>query len=94
MMCNNVTQYMINTIPYCGKGTVPNNISVSNYYVERLVSSAKGLNCKITMDSWFTNISLAKKLLKDYKLTIIGTIKNTLLFLLSDQLPLSHIKQN
>jgi len=43
-MCDNSAKYMINTIPYCGKRTVPSNVSASNYFVEQLVSSVKGSN--------------------------------------------------
>jgi len=75
MMCDNSTKYMISAIPYCGKGTVPSNVSASNYFVEQFVSSVKGSNRNITTDNWFTNIPLTQKLLKDYKLTVIGTIK-------------------
>lgn len=75
MMCDNATKYIISAIPYCRKGTVPSNTPASNYFVEYLVSSVKGSNRNITMDNWFTNIPLAQKLLKNYKLKLIGTIK-------------------
>lgn len=75
MMCDNATKYMISALPYCGKGTVPTNEPAANYFVERLISSVKGSNRNITMNNWFTSVPLTQKLLADYKLTVIGTIK-------------------
>lgn len=43
--------------------------------VERLVSPISGSSRNITADNWFTSISLVKKLLPNYKLTCVGTIR-------------------
>lgn len=41
----------------------------------RLVEPIRGSNRNITMDNFFTSVELADKLLMDYKLTIIGTLR-------------------
>jgi hypothetical protein len=40
--------------------------------VERISISGSGRN--VTVDNWFTSVSLAMKLLKDHNLTLLGTI--------------------
>ncbi|KAL4143991.1 hypothetical protein QTP88_006236 [Uroleucon formosanum] len=75
MMCDNATKYVIDSIPYLGKGTVPNGQVAADFYVKNLVKSIKGSNCNLTMDNWFCNVPLIQSLLHDDKLTVIGTIK-------------------
>lgn len=74
MMCDNSTKYMIDAIPYLGKGTVPNGKPAAEFFVEELLKSIKGSNRNITFDNWFASIPLAKKML-EMKLTVIATIK-------------------
>jgi hypothetical protein len=75
MMCDNNTKYMLNALPYLGKGTVKGQMSVADFFVNELVEPIIGTNRNVTMDNWFTSVPLAEKLLKEKKLTVIGTIK-------------------
>jgi len=74
-MCDNSTKYVVNAIPYLGKGTVPGGQVAADFYVDKLVISIKSSNQNLTMDNWFCNVSLILSLLYDEKLTVIGTIK-------------------
>lgn len=47
----------------------------TNALVKRLIEPISGTNRNVTMDNWFTSVSLARELLKDHKLTIVGTIR-------------------
>ncbi|CAK1587987.1 unnamed protein product [Parnassius mnemosyne] len=47
----------------------------TNALVKRLIESITGTNRNVTIDNWFTSVSLARELLKDHKLTIAGTIR-------------------
>ncbi|UYV68512.1 hypothetical protein LAZ67_6000005 [Cordylochernes scorpioides] len=54
----------------------PYNVSNSpSDVVERLCEPIKGTGRNVTMDNWFTSYSLALKLLQQYRLTIVGTLK-------------------
>ncbi|XP_060879204.1 piggyBac transposable element-derived protein 4-like [Metopolophium dirhodum] len=75
MMCDNATKYVIDSIPYMGKGTVPNGQVAADFYVKNLVKSIKGSNRNLTMDNWFCNVPHIQSLLHDDKPTVIGTIK-------------------
>ncbi|XP_039286826.1 piggyBac transposable element-derived protein 4-like [Nilaparvata lugens] len=75
MICDNDTKYMFNAIPYLGKGSSPEGVVSTHYFVEKLVESLKGSHRNITMDNWFVSIPLFEKLLKEYGLSAIGTIK-------------------
>lgn len=75
MICDNSTKYItISVTLYWDEGTVSIKVPAPDYFVEHLVSSVKCSNRNITMN-WFTNFPLTQKLPKDYKLTVIGTIK-------------------
>lgn len=74
-MCDNLSKYVIDAEPYLGKGTVPNGIVAADYFVKKLVTSIKGSNRSVTMDNWFCNTPMVISLLKEEKLTVIGTIK-------------------
>lgn len=76
MMCDNSTKYMVNALPYLGKGTVPTKQPVADFFVEKLVApTVSGSNRNVTIDNWFTSIPLAKRLYNESKLTMVGTIK-------------------
>lgn len=77
MMCDNANKYVIDSIPYLGKGTVSNGLVAADFYVKNLVKSIKGSNRNLTMDNWFCNVPLIQSLLHDDKLTVIGTIKTS-----------------
>ncbi|UYV61627.1 hypothetical protein LAZ67_1005604, partial [Cordylochernes scorpioides] len=54
----------------------PYNVSKSpSDVVERLCEPIKGTGRNVTMDNWFTSYSLALKLLQQYRLIIVGTLK-------------------
>ncbi|CAK1589288.1 unnamed protein product [Parnassius mnemosyne] len=77
MMCDIGTKYMINAMPYLGKGTQTNGLPLGEYYVKELTKPIHGSNRNVTCDNWFTSISLAKSLLQEpYKLTLVGTIRS------------------
>jgi len=74
MMCDNANKYMIDALPYWGKGSIPKDVPAGEYHVKTLVASIKGSNRNVTMDNWFTSVPLFSDLLKDYNLTAIGTV--------------------
>ncbi|UYV72184.1 hypothetical protein LAZ67_9002121 [Cordylochernes scorpioides] len=69
--------YTCNLEIYSGKNPEgPYNVSNSpSDVVERLCEPIKGTGRNVTMDNWFTSYSLALKLLQQYRLTIVGTLK-------------------
>ena len=76
MMCDVGTKYMINAIPYLGKGTRTGGLPLGDYFVRELSRPIWGSNRNITMDNWFTSIPMAEELLKPpYNLTIVGTLR-------------------
>ncbi|XP_057662243.1 piggyBac transposable element-derived protein 4-like [Diorhabda carinulata] len=75
MLCDNSTKYMVDAIPYLGKDSETTRGNVPGYYVEKLVETIKSSNRNLAMDNWFMSIPLAQKLLNEYKLTVIGTIR-------------------
>nr|ABZ85926.1 transposase [Macdunnoughia crassisigna] len=77
MMCDSGTKYMINGMPYLGRGTQTNGVPLGEYYVKELSKPVHGSCRNITCDNWFTSIPLAKNLLQEpYKLTIVGTVRS------------------
>lgn len=75
MICDNSTKYMMNAVPYLGSGSVPRGMITADYFVNKLTETIKNSNRNVTMDNWFSNVPLAEKMLKEDKLTMIGTIK-------------------
>ncbi|UYV68941.1 hypothetical protein LAZ67_6001730 [Cordylochernes scorpioides] len=69
--------YTCNLEIYSGKNPEgPCNVSNSpSDVVERLCEPIKGTGRNVTMDNWFTSYSLALKLLQQFRLTIVGTLK-------------------
>lgn len=70
------TMYTVNLEIYVG--TQPNGpYKISNYSEDvtvRMVEPISNTNRNVTIDNWFTSISLAEKLLQEKKLTVVGTI--------------------
>ncbi|XP_056639755.1 piggyBac transposable element-derived protein 4-like [Diorhabda sublineata] len=65
---------MVDASPYLGIKTSTNGLPLANYFMTEPTKSIYGSNNNVTVDNWFTSVSLADELLKDpYKLTIIGT---------------------
>lgn len=71
-ICDAKTYYMFDAIPYIGKGT---EAKTAADYVTKLAKSIKGSGRNITFDNWFTSVPLADQLLKEYRLTCIGTLR-------------------
>ncbi|XP_045489690.1 piggyBac transposable element-derived protein 4-like [Pieris rapae] len=71
------SKYVINAIPYLGKGTDPQKQPLATFFVKNITSSLHGTNRNITMDNWFTSVSLADELLQSpYNLTLVGTLRS------------------
>lgn len=75
-MCDSRTFYMISAIPYIGKETRVSQEPLASQLVKTLTVSIHGTNRNVTMDNWFTSIPLAEDMLKNYKLTITGTLRH------------------
>ncbi|CAK1583583.1 unnamed protein product [Parnassius mnemosyne] len=77
MMCDSGTRYMLDCMPYLGKGTYTGGLPLGEYFVQELTRSIHGTNRNVTMDNWFTSVPLAKQLLRQpYKLTIVWTLRS------------------
>lgn len=75
-MCDSVTNYMMNAMPYIGKATNTNGLLQGEYYLKKLSRLIHGTNRNITCDNWFTSIPATKSLLLGpYKLTVVGTVR-------------------
>lgn len=75
MMCDAKTFYMINAKVYTGKGATPSGIPVAEYYSVEMTKPIHGTNRNCTFDNWFTSIPMAKKLLNEHQVTIVGTMR-------------------
>lgn len=75
MLCDNSTKYMIDATPYLGKGTVPSKTPAAKFFVQTLTKTIANSNRNVTMDNWFSSVPLTQSLLKEDRLTMIGTIK-------------------
>lgn len=77
MLCDSGSKYMVDAMPYLGKGTVTGNLPLGEYYAKELTKSIHGTNRNKTMDNWFTSVPLAKSLFqKPYNLTVVGTLRS------------------
>ena len=71
------SKYVIDAIPYLGKGTDPKKEPLSMFFIKKITSTLHGSNRNITMDNWFTSVLLADELLKPpYNLTLVGTLRS------------------
>lgn len=76
MICDTGSKYMINAMPYLGKGTTPRNIPQAQFFVKELTQCAYGSHRNITMDNWFTSVPLATQLLGPLiNMTLVGTLR-------------------
>lgn len=77
MLSDSRTYYTSNMEIYAG--TQPDGVyQVSNSahdVVKRMIRPITGTNRNITIDNWFTSVPLALDLLKNHKLTIVGTLR-------------------
>ncbi|CAH2108113.1 unnamed protein product [Euphydryas editha] len=77
VLCDSKSNYMIDAIPYMGKGTNTNGEPLASFFVKQLTETIRGTSRNVTMDNWFTSVPLAKELLQEpHKLTIVGTIRS------------------
>lgn len=67
---------MVGAIPYIGKEKGVSEEPLASKLVKSLTASIHGTYRNITMDNWFTSIKRADDMLRDYKLTIVGTIRH------------------
>lgn len=76
-LCDAKMYYTANLEVYVGQQPEgPYKVSNSpNDIVERLCNVIKGSARNVTLDNWFTSIPLVETLLKDFKLTVVGTIR-------------------
>lgn len=69
--------YTVNMEIYAGKQPIgpflQNNSGAS--VVKRMIKPIATTGRNITIDNWFTSVPLAVELLKDYKTTMVGTLK-------------------
>lgn len=71
------SKYVMNAIPYLGKGTDPQKQPLATFFIKEITSPIHGTNRNITMDNWFTSVPLADELLKSpYNLTLVGTLRS------------------
>lgn len=50
MLCNSGTNYMVDAMPYMGKGSNKINLPHGEYYVKELTKTVHGTNRNIIMD--------------------------------------------
>lgn len=76
-LCDAKMYYTTNLEVYTGQQPEgPYKVSNSpSDVVLRLCEVIKGSGRNVTLDNWFTSVPLVEKLAKDYKLTVIGTIR-------------------
>lgn len=88
-LCDAKMYYTSNLEVYVGtQPEGPYNVSNSpSDIVVRLCEIIKGSGRNLTIDNWFTSIPLVEKLLKDFKLTVIGTLRKN-----KPELPLEFSK--
>ena len=71
------SKYVVNVIPYLGKGTDTQRQPLATFFIKEITSTLHGSNRNITMDNWFTSVPLAQELLRaPYNLTLVGTLRS------------------
>ncbi|XP_069693712.1 piggyBac transposable element-derived protein 4-like [Periplaneta americana] len=75
MMNDSKTYYMLSAEPCVGTVQKQNNESVPEYYVRKLSERVHGTKRNLTYDNWFSSIPTAERMLKEYKLTTLGTLR-------------------
>ena len=70
------THYLFNAIPYCGVISDKDQAeSIPSYYVRRLCQPIYNTGRNITCDNWFTSIPICQKMLEEYNITMVGTLR-------------------
>nr|CAI5866085.1 unnamed protein product [Callosobruchus analis] len=79
--------------PYLGKKTNTEGLPLAEYFVKSVLQPFEGSFRNLTMDNWFTSVSLADQLLKGpYKTTLIGTIRKNKLEIPPEMLDIKNRK--
>lgn len=77
-LVDNKTYYTLNMEIYCGKQPENSPYAVSNKpfdVVDRLVQCVSQSSRNVTMDNFFTSYESTEHLLKNHKLTVVGTLR-------------------
>ena len=73
MACDAETYYMLDGIPYLGKGSTPADRLQGEYFATSLTQRFANTGRIVTTDSWFTSIPLVDALQRN-GLHLVGTI--------------------
>ena len=78
MACDVQLKYMLNALPYFGKGTTrASPASTLAYHLTKtLVAPYAPSNRNVSTDNWFTSMELAKDLMDNCGMTIVGTLRS------------------
>ena len=75
-MVDSQTFYFVNGEMYLGRQNGMNPIeNTPSAVVQRLIQPISGSGRNVTTDNWYTSIPLAQTLLKDHRLTTVGTMR-------------------
>ncbi|XP_066967136.1 piggyBac transposable element-derived protein 4-like [Macrobrachium rosenbergii] len=76
MACDADKHYMINAIPYMGKGSIelPKGMTLGEMFTMALVEPCNRRGRTVTTDSWFTSLPLAQSV-KEVGMDLVGTIR-------------------
>lgn len=69
------TGYMLNAVPYTGIVENERLESIPDFYVRKLSEPIHGSRRNVTTDNWFTSVPIVEKMLTQYSLTMLGTIR-------------------
>ncbi|XP_039296209.1 uncharacterized protein LOC120353426 [Nilaparvata lugens] len=73
MMCSS-NGYLMNAIPYIEKKLNTEGKHQASFFVEKLSQPIHDTNRNITDDNWFSSVPLFNDMLKNHKLTMVGTL--------------------
>lgn len=66
---------MYDAQPYTGRVITEPGELVPSYYIRTLCQKIYGTNRCVTVDNWFTSISIFTKMYREHQLTMVGTIR-------------------
>lgn len=75
MLCDVKTKYLIDGAPYLGKDTNTSGLPLGTFFTKDLTKTIHGSGRNVTMDNWFTSVPLAKDMMNNHNLTIVGTLR-------------------
>ncbi|KAJ8879616.1 hypothetical protein PR048_020224 [Dryococelus australis] len=76
LMCDAKTFYMLNAQVYTGKDLTPKGIPIAQCNSAEMSELIHGTNRNCAFDNWLTSVPLAKKLLCEHSVTMLGTMKS------------------